>query len=544
MLAILHGYLLEGSGSNLWTRSIIQSLCKNGQTVHLVCQENHPQIYDFITSVYIYDKEGKCEVLFKRKSPWSGRCIMHKPWIGETLPVYVWDKYEEFSDVQPMVQLNDEVINNYLENNIRIVAQIVKENGIGRLHANHAVLMSVVAQRVAAKFNIPFAIMPHGSAIEYAVKKDKRYFDYAYSAFNDASRIYVIGKEIHQRVSSLFPDIENLEDKMTELNLGADTTLFEPIKKSQRAENVKKLETVLQNVPRGKSNAMTSALLKDVNDFNTIEQLKEYIAVQGKYTAKHTDAEAESKLKSINWDTDEIILFIGRLIASKGVHSIITSLPFVFKEYPNAKMVIVGHGPLREPLEILIWALQNKYTQLAQNIIQWARELEGTKPGPLLESAGYLKALENDGKLDDYYKIASETISIDRIIFTGYLTHKELQYIFPAGDVAVFPSVVAEAGPLVFLEAIASGCFPIGTYFAGMAASIDSIRGSIADKDLDYMKLSPDAAQTVSDMVQRIRGALALKGKHSAALRKVAVERYDWSSISKRFYNDLEGLDI
>ena len=109
MLAILHGYLLEGSGSNLWTRSIIQSLCKNGQTVHLVCQENHPQIYDFITTVYIYDKEGKCGTLFERKSPWSGRCIMHKPWIGETLPVYVWDKYEEFSDVQPMVQLNDEV---------------------------------------------------------------------------------------------------------------------------------------------------------------------------------------------------------------------------------------------------------------------------------------------------------------------------------------------------------------------------------------------------------------------------------------------------
>ena len=270
---------------------------------------------------------------------------------------------------------------------------------------------------------------------------------------------------------------------------------------------------------------------------HTIEQLKGYIAGQGKYTAKHTDAEAESKLSSINWDTDEIILFVGRLIASKGVHSIITSLPFVFKEYPNAKMVIIGHGPLREPLEILIWALQNKYTQLVHNIIKWARELEGTKPGPLHESAAYLKALENDGKLDNYFKIASETISFNRIIFTGYLTHKELQYIFPASDVAVFPSVIAEAGPLVFLEAIASGCFPIGTYFAGMAASIDSIKGSIPDEDLDYMKLSPDAAETVSDMVQKISGALALRGRHSAALRKVAVERYDWSNISKRFYN-------
>jgi hypothetical protein len=35
MICLLHGYLLEGSGSNLWTRSIIQSLCQEGYTAHL-----------------------------------------------------------------------------------------------------------------------------------------------------------------------------------------------------------------------------------------------------------------------------------------------------------------------------------------------------------------------------------------------------------------------------------------------------------------------------------------------------------------------------
>ena len=48
MIAILRGYLLEGSGGNLWTRSIVQSLCDNGETIHLMCQENHPELYDFI----------------------------------------------------------------------------------------------------------------------------------------------------------------------------------------------------------------------------------------------------------------------------------------------------------------------------------------------------------------------------------------------------------------------------------------------------------------------------------------------------------------
>ena len=31
MICILHGYLLDGSGSNLWTRSIVESLCRQGE---------------------------------------------------------------------------------------------------------------------------------------------------------------------------------------------------------------------------------------------------------------------------------------------------------------------------------------------------------------------------------------------------------------------------------------------------------------------------------------------------------------------------------
>src|SRR6266545_8040754 len=52
MICLLHGWLLEGSGSNLWTRSIITALSRKGETVHLVCQENHPDRYDAIAEAY------------------------------------------------------------------------------------------------------------------------------------------------------------------------------------------------------------------------------------------------------------------------------------------------------------------------------------------------------------------------------------------------------------------------------------------------------------------------------------------------------------
>ena len=114
--------------------------------------------------------------------------------------------------------------------------------------------------------------------------------------------------------------------------------------------------------------------------------------------------------------------------------------------------------------------------------------------------------------------------------------------MFPACDVAIFPSVVAEAGPLVFLEAMASGCFPIGTYFAGMAASIDSVAGAVPGDVSELMKISADEKETVQDIVYKVRGALDVDEHSRKALRQIAVEKYDWQNISKRLAESLFNL--
>jgi hypothetical protein len=61
MICILHGWLLEGSGSNLWTRSIVTALARAGETVHLVCQENHPDLYEAIGEAWRYNASGARE---------------------------------------------------------------------------------------------------------------------------------------------------------------------------------------------------------------------------------------------------------------------------------------------------------------------------------------------------------------------------------------------------------------------------------------------------------------------------------------------------
>ena len=542
MIAILHGYLLEGSGSNLWTRSVIQSICNSGETVHLICQENHPELYDFICEGIIYHSNGTKETILKRDPVYPGKCILHKPKLGNTLPVYVSDKYEEFSDPQPMINLGDVEIENYLQINIKVLTQVVDENQVKVIHANHAVLMSVVAQRVAKKRRIPYAIMPHGSAIEYAVKKDRRFYKYAEQAFDEAQRIYVIGNEIRKRIKELFTAIPEIESKMLELNLGVNTSLFNPVIVKDRKAKINELYELLKEVKRGKTNLHSQNMQNELKADISEQELLKVINASASYNAKLTDDNVEEKLQMIDWDTEKIILYVGRLIANKGLHSIIAALPEILDAEPNTRLIVVGHGPQREPLEALIWALQNGHTDLVLNIVKWGRKLESNGEKSLEEVQFYFDHLKKSNELDNYFNKAQKNINKNIVLFTGYLTHRELCCLFPACDVAIFPSVVAEAGPLVFLEAMASGCFPIGTYFAGMAASIDSVSQALPPDIVDLMKLSPQADQTVLDIVTKVKKALYIDRIYKEKLHNVAVEKYDWKNISDRLVSDLYQL--
>ena len=133
----------------------------------------------------------------------------------------------------------------------------------------------------------------------------------------------------------------------------------------------------------------------------------------------------------------------------------------------------------------MLWALEHGERALFEEIVADGRALEGDPEGEggghaLTKVARFLDGLRADGELDAYFAAGERHVRRDRVIFTGYLTHRELRYLFPCCDAAVFPSLVKEAGPLVFLEALASGAFPLGTYFGGMKASIDSVARSAA----------------------------------------------------------------
>src|SRR5687768_14890666 len=315
MICLLHGWLLEGSGSNLWTRSIITALCRRGETVHLVCQENHPERYEAITEAYRHRLSGAVEQTLARQSPYSGKCVLHQPEIGSTLPVFVWDHYEEYQRVVPMIELSNDELELYIERNVRVVQRIVESHPISAMHANHVVLMAVVAQRVSKASGVPYAVMPHGSGIEYAVKKDARFKRYASSALADAKRVFVIGREMRDRVTTVFDGMPELENKFTELHLGVDTAQFEPVGREERESNIRALADALRSTARGKTNAQTTLLRERVSGEMTREVLSALLDECGDYDGKKPDEDVEAKLASVDWINAPVLLFTGRIIS-------------------------------------------------------------------------------------------------------------------------------------------------------------------------------------------------------------------------------------
>jgi glycosyltransferase involved in cell wall biosynthesis len=569
VLGLLHGYLLDGSGSNLWTQAIARSLCRVGEDVHLVCQEPHPERYDFVAEARSYPLGGtEPEVLFDRETPFEGRCVLHRPELGDTLPVYVRDDYERFSRVVPMVELPEHELDAYVARNVEVVESVVRGEGIDALHANHAVLMSVVARRVSDAAGIPYAVMPHGSALEYAVKPDPRLRAMARDALTDADVVFVIGDEMVRRLTDVFPDLPGLGRRMTELPLGVDVELFRPIPRGKRRQAAEALAASLDGAEGGRRPEQARALADRVRGLGPREGEGEgegvvrsggrvrAEAVEGlwegstDYVLKQPDVGLGDALAAVDWDASDVLLFVGRLIAAKGPQYIVAALPSVLRRRPGARLVLVGHGPLREPLETLVLALDEGEEALLRTVVDAAGRAEDEEGSAgFVAVARYLDGLAERGELEGWLADAAAAGIRDRVLFTGYLTHDRLRHLFPAADVAIFPSRVREAGPLVFLEAMAAGVFPLGTYFGGMAASIDATAETLPEVAVDRMKLrTPDAGEggIVADIAEGVVAALDAadadrRDELRPALRRHVERRHDWRAVAERLRTALGG---
>src|SRR5690349_23157887 len=149
-ILIFHGYMLRGTGSNIYNASLAPALVRLGHEVHLLCQ----------------DRETRLEGV-----------EIHNPDIGGLLPVYVKDPYEGF-EVKAFPELTEAELDRYVDANVAAVREVAAAaGGVDLALANHLVMGPAILARAEVA---PFAAKIHGSALEYTVKPHPRFLPYAY----------------------------------------------------------------------------------------------------------------------------------------------------------------------------------------------------------------------------------------------------------------------------------------------------------------------------------------------------------------------------
>ena len=195
---VFHGYMLRGTGSNIYNINLARALAKAGHEVHLLCQDREVRI------------EG---------------VQIHNPDIGGLLPVYVKDPYEGF-EVKTFPELSEDELDRYIEANVAAVRTVAEAaGGIDLALANHLVMGPAILARAGVA---PYAVKIHGSALEYTVKPHPRFLPYAREGVEAANGVLTGSGHTAESLWATLADVPDLREKTRLGPPGVDVEEFQP----------------------------------------------------------------------------------------------------------------------------------------------------------------------------------------------------------------------------------------------------------------------------------------------------------------------------
>jgi glycosyltransferase involved in cell wall biosynthesis len=545
-ILIFHGYLLRGTGSNVYNAELARALVAAGHDVDLVCQEKHANELEWVDALGTWDSTGALvvEEFGIEREAGRGHCTVFLPPIADQLPVYVQDNYKDFV-ARTFDQFDDEELEFYISRNVMAVKAVAERAKPDAALANHMVMGPYILSQ-ALGGEVPYVVKIHGSAMEYIVRPHPRFLPFAKTGVGDARAVLVGSRHIAERTWDTLR-IPELEQRIYLGPPGVDIERFRPTKSSDAAlaELAGVAERVLE-LPRlgygpGQKVA-TDALYDRVRTAARMDGMMGYPEVAAEIAGMQTtyendgiDVDAGDALRALSSSDAPTVLYVGKLIVSKGVDLLAASWPLVLKEHPDARLLITGFGAYREGLELFISALSDGDLVTARWIANGGRAFEGGEAEPLTLVTGLFDSLEqNETALAEYLEAARGMR--DSITFVGRLEHELLTGVIPIADCQIVPSTFPEAFGMVAAEAAACGVAPISAEHSGLEEVTDKLRERLsgASAALLSFPLTPAAVELLAD---RIRGVLALSGEQrdelSARLVQAAEENFSWAGVAR-----------
>jgi glycosyltransferase involved in cell wall biosynthesis len=190
-ILLWHGYLLAGTGSNVYTRALAREWSNAGHDVVVVSQEREPEQYDL----------GRAQTV-----------AVDLP--GGLLPVFVMDRYaglnpkflQDFSDVEKRA---------YVDANAAALRELLPADLV---FTNHVLM----GGPVGAATGVPFRVKAHGSELEYSMRGRPELAAWGRETLASADATYVGSNHIRD----VLEDVVGHVERVFEVPPGVDVDEF------------------------------------------------------------------------------------------------------------------------------------------------------------------------------------------------------------------------------------------------------------------------------------------------------------------------------
>jgi glycosyltransferase involved in cell wall biosynthesis len=504
-ILVFHGYLLRGTGSNVYNARLCAALARQGHTVELLCQERSAHEFAFVDAVAEWvGGEPRVRDLDRGHGP--GRVNVWRPDIGGLLPVYVADRYEGI-EARTFLECTDAEVDEYVARNVAAVRDVAARTRPDIALANHEIMGPLILARALDR-QVPYAVKIHGSALEYTVKRDpERFLPAAQEGLAGAATVLVGSRHTAESLWATVTDPQ-LPARTRLGPPGVDVDEFHPRSRAEAANAVRALADQLRS--GGPADAPDSAFARDAG------------------------ASADA-LDRLDLDADRLVVFVGKLIVSKGLDLLAAAWPLVLARVPEARLAIVGFGGYRAALERLLAALAAGDLGAVRALAEDGRAAEGGPRAPLRHLLAFLDSLDADPGARAGYLRAAAAVR-DRVVLTGRLEHEELPALLALSEALVMPSTFPEAFGMVAAEAASCGALPVSAGHSGMAEVSSALADALPSELQELVSFPVDDA-AVPAIAERVVAWLEapddLRAAGREALVRVARERYSWQGVAQ-----------
>src|SRR3954453_4582048 len=191
-ILLWHGYLLGGTGSNVYTRALAREWSNAGHDVVVFSQERRPEKYDIGAAEHV------------------------RPDIGGLLPVFVLDRYEGL-EARLLQDFTPAERERYVELNATAVREHLPAEV---LFTNHVLLGAPVGAAAGA----PFAVKAHGSELEYSMRGNAELSAWGRETLAAAKSVFVGSAHIR----AVLAEVVGHADHVHEVPPGVDVEQFRP----------------------------------------------------------------------------------------------------------------------------------------------------------------------------------------------------------------------------------------------------------------------------------------------------------------------------